>query len=264
MSRRSISLKTPTIGPIPNGPSLSNFVLRKSDKRACVTNVKIIRMKWVNMIFFGPPGAGKGTQAKIVSSKTGLPHIDTGSLIREAIKNQTELGKKAKEFVESGKLVPDDLVIGLIKEAIVGTRHDTPSQGFILDGYPRTIPQADALKKMLTELQLEPPKVINVQAPESILIQRLSSRRLCSKKSCGEIYNLISKKTKVEGKCDKCNSDLYQRKDDTEEACKERLEEYHKKTAPLENYYKQQGLLFDVDGTKDPNDIYKEITQLIS
>ena len=222
----------------------------------------------INIIFFGPPGAGKGTQAKIVSSNMELPHIDTGSLIRDAIKNETELGKKAKSFVESGKLVSDDLVIALIREALVETLHATPQtsnnfKGFILDGYPRTIPQADALKKMLEELKLKSPKVINVQAPENLLIQRLSSRRLCSNKSCGEIYNLISKKPKIEGKCDKCKSDLYQRKDDTEEACKERLKEYHSKTAPLENYYKKQNLLFDVDGTKDPNDVHKEITKYL-
>lgn len=223
--------------------------------------------KEINIIFFGPPGAGKGTQAKIVSSKLGLPHIDTGSLIREAIKNQTVLGKKAKEFVESGKLVPDELVIALIKEVLVRALratplHNKPFKGFILDGYPRTIPQADALKEMLEELKLSSPKIINVQTPEKLLIQRLSSRRLCSNKSCGEIYNLISKKPKSEGKCDLCGSELYQRKDDTEEACKERLKEYHSKTAPLENYYKKYGVLLNVDGTKDSNDVYSDIIKI--
>lgn len=220
-------------------------------------------MRETNIIFFGPPGAGKGTQAKIISSNLKLPHIDTGNLIREAIKNETMLGKKAKGFVESGKLVPDNLVIALIKEKLQGLRNGS-FKGFILDGYPRTVPQADALKSMLDDLNLTEPKVINVQAPEKILIERLSSRRLCSNKTCGAIYNLISKNPKINGKCDLCGSDLYQRKDDTEEACKQRLTEYKNKTAPLEDYYKKLNSMFTVDGTKDPNDVYIEITKIIN
>lgn len=219
-------------------------------------------MKQTNIIFFGPPGAGKGTQAQKISLESGLPHIDTGSLIRESIKNDTALGKKAKEFVEAGKLVPDNLVIALIKEKLSSLQNNN-FKGFILDGYPRTVPQADALKNMLDELKLNLPKVINVKAPEEILIERLSSRRLCSNKNCGAIYNLISKKPKNNEKCDLCGWELYQRKDDTKEACKERLKEYWNKTAPLEEYYKKQGALIDVDGTKDLNDVYETILKAI-
>ena len=220
-------------------------------------------MKVNNIVFFGAPGAGKGTQAKKVSSGFNLPHIDTGNLIREAIKKETEFGKKAKSFVESGKLVPDDLVIGLIKEKLVSLKSSS-FKGFILDGYPRTIPQAEALEQMLNELGLTSIKVINVQVPEGILIQRLSSRRLCSNKDCGAIYNLITTKPKVENKCDLCGEALYQRKDDTEEAAKERLNEYHTKTAPLEKYYRDQGVLFDINGMKEPDEVYNEIVKLFS
>ena len=206
--------------------------------------------KEINIIFFGAPGAGKGTQAKKISDELKLPHIDTGGLIREAIVNKTELGIKAQQFVESGKLVPDQLVIDLIREKLIVLK-DRNYKGFILDGFPRTIPQANALKTLLEELKLELTCVLNIQATESLLVKRLSSRRLCSNKNCGAIFNLISKKPKEENKCDVCGSALYQRKDDTEEAAKERLNEYHNKTAPLEKYYREQNKLVDIDGTKD-------------
>lgn len=220
-------------------------------------------LKVINIIFFGAPGAGKGTQAKKISFKLNLPHLDTGNLIREAITGKTELGGKAQSFVESGKLVPDDLVIDLIEEKLAGLKNGL-FKGFILDGYPRTIPQADALEKILSNLKLNTPKVINVQAPEELLIKRLSSRRICSNKNCGEIYNLLTKKPKVNGKCDLCNSDLYQRKDDTKEAAQERLNEYHNKTAPLEKYYRGKQMIADVDGTKDPDEVYNEILEIVT
>lgn len=220
-------------------------------------------MKETNIIFFGAPGAGKGTQAKKISLNLNLPHIDTGNLIREAIKKETELGKKAKNFVESGKLVPDNLVINLIKEKLQELKNGS-FKGFILDGYPRTIPQADALKDMLNELKLTIPNVVNVKAPEDILIKRLSSRRLCSDKSCGAIYNLISKAPKAKNKCDICGAELYQRKDDTEAASKERLNEYHTKTSPLEKYYRDQKKIIDVNGTQDPDEVYNEIIKRLN
>ncbi|OGI07272.1 MAG: adenylate kinase [Candidatus Melainabacteria bacterium RIFCSPLOWO2_12_FULL_35_11] len=216
----------------------------------------------MNIIFFGAPGAGKGTQAKKMSCELKLPHIDTGSLIREAITNKTELGIRAQQFVESGKLVPDNLVINLIKEKLIILK-DRNFNGFILDGFPRTIPQADALKTLLEELRLELTYVLNIQAPENILIKRLSSRRLCSNKNCGAIFNLITKRPKEENKCDLCGSPLYQRKDDTEEAAKERLNEYHNKTAPLEKYYRDQNKLADIAGTKDSEDVYNEIIKIL-
>jgi|SRR3989338_3068191 len=218
--------------------------------------------KEINIIFFGAPGAGKGTQAKKMSCELKLPHIDTGSLIREAITNKTELGIRAQQFVESGKLVPDNLVINLIKEKLIILK-DRNFNGFILDGFPRTIPQADALKTLLEELRLELTYVLNIQAPENILIKRLSSRRLCSNKNCGAIFNLITKRPKEENKCDLCGSPLYQRKDDTEEAAKERLNEYHNKTAPLEKYYRDQNKLADIAGTKDSEDVYNEIIKIL-
>lgn len=219
--------------------------------------------KEINIIFFGAPGAGKGTQAKKISTNLNLPHIDTGNLIREAILNKSELGEKAQSFVEAGNLVPDQLVIDLIREKLIALKGRV-FKGFILDGYPRTIPQANALETLLSELNLTLTCVINVQAPEDILVKRLSSRRLCSNKNCGEIYNLLTKKPKAEGKCDLCGSNLYQRKDDTEEAAKQRLNEYHNKTALLEKYYRDKGKLCDVNGTKDPNDVSSEIMKMVS
>jgi len=219
--------------------------------------------KQINIIFFGAPGAGKGTQAKKISHKLKLPHIDTGSLIREAIVNKTELGIRAQQFVESGKLVPDELVIDLIREKLIVLK-DRNFNGFILDGFPRTIPQANALKSLLEELKLDLTSVLNIQAPENILVKRLSSRRICLNKSCGAIFNLITKKPKEENKCDVCGSPLCQRKDDTEEAAKERLNEYHNKTAPLEKYYRDENKLVDMDGTKEPEEVYNEIIKILS
>ncbi len=219
--------------------------------------------KQVNIIFFGAPGAGKGTQAKKISHELKLPHIDTGSLIREAIANKTELGTKAQQFVESGKLVPDQLVIDLIREKLIVLK-DKNFNGFILDGFPRTILQANALKSLLEELKLDLAYVLNIQSPENILVKRLSSRRLCSNKSCGAIFNLVTRKPKEENKCDVCGSPLYQRKDDTEEAAKERLNEYHNKTAPLEKYYRDQNKLIDIDGAKEPEEVYNKIIKILS
>ena len=219
--------------------------------------------KETNIIFFGAPGAGKGTQAKKISQSLSLIHIDTGSLIREAITNKTTLGIKAKEFVETGKLVPDELVIALIKEKLTGLKKKD-FKGFVLDGYPRTIIQAEALEKMLEEMGIKLTCVINIKVNEPLLITRLSSRRLCSNKNCGEIYNLITKPPKVTNKCDSCGTDLYQRKDDTEEAVKQRLNEYNNKTAPLEKYYRSQNNLVDINGAGSPDEVYNEIINKVA
>lgn len=216
----------------------------------------------LNIILFGAPGVGKGTQAKQLSHDLSLPHIDTGGLIRKAIENKSELGIQAQSFVEGGKLVPDNLIIELIRERLIFLK-DQGTEGFILDGYPRTIPQADALQEMLSKLNLSLTKVINLKAPMELIIKRLSSRRMCSKKTCGAIYNLESKLPKVEGKCDICNSDLYQRKDDSEEASAERFKEYDAKTAPLEEYYKNLNLLADIDASKNPEDVFSNILSII-
>ncbi len=219
--------------------------------------------KQTNIIFFGAPGVGKGTQAKKVSSDLDIPHIDTGSLIREAINSESPLGVKAKSFVEAGKLVPDDLVIDMIREKLI-LQKNKGFRGFILDGFPRTITQANALDNLLGLLKLKITKVINITAPEEALIQRLSSRRLCSNKSCGEIYNLVSKIPKEGEKCDKCSSPIYQRKDDSESACKERLSEYNLKTSPLEKYYRDKKLIADIDGTKSQDEVFSDILNILN
>ena len=219
--------------------------------------------KEINIVFFGAPGAGKGTQAKKISQNLSLTHVDTGNLIREAISNKTVLGVKAKEFVETGKLVPDELVIELIKEKLLDLKVKV-FKGFVLDGYPRTITQADALEKMLEELKIKLTSVINIKVDKILLIPRLSSRRLCANKTCGEIYNLITSPPKVINKCDRCNSDLYQRKDDTEEAVKQRLSEYNNKTAPLEQYYRNQKKLIDINGALSPDEVYNEIINKVT
>lgn len=223
-------------------------------------------MKSTNVIFFGPPGVGKGTQAKNLALKLKLPHIDTGSLIREAIQNETELGKRAKQIVEGGNLLPDNLVNELIRERLLDLRQDKscPHKGFILDGFPRTIGQAEALTKISDELKLPDIIVLNIQAPEDLLIKRLSSRRICSNKKCGEIYNIFTKKPREDGRCSLCGSELFQRKDDLKEACKQRLVEYHNKTAPVEKYYKDRKVIIDIDGSKESDEVFNEIIKILS
>lgn len=216
-----------------------------------------------NIIFFGAPGVGKGTQSKKISDELDIPHIDTGSLIREAISSESPLGVKAKSFVEAGKLVPDDLVIDMIREKLIHQKNKG-FKGFILDGFPRTLAQATALDNLLGLLKFKITKVINIKAPENILIDRLSARRTCTNKSCGEIFNIITKKPEAENICDKCGSPLYQRKDDSQEASKQRLEEYHTKTAPLEKYYRDKKVVADIDGTKSPNQVFEDIIGLIN
>lgn len=216
-----------------------------------------------NIIFFGAPGVGKGTQSKKLSAELDIPHIDTGNLIREAISTESPLGVKAKSFVEAGKLVPDELVIDMIREKLIFQKNKG-FKGFVLDGFPRTIGQATALDNLLGLLKFKITKVINVQAPEEILIGRLSSRRTCTNKSCGTIYNVITQKPEKEGICDRCSSPLYQRKDDSEEASKQRLEEYHIKTAPLEKYYRDKKLVADIDGTKSPEEVFQDIVGLLN
>ena len=181
---------------------------------------------------------GKGTYATALKTILNIPHISTGDLFRENRKNNTELGKQAQEYMDKGDLVPDEITIAMLKERI------KDEKGFLLDGFPRTIPQADALKEM-TEIDM----VLNFVADDEVIIQRLSGRRICKK--CGAIYHIKNIKPKVEGVCDKCEGELYQRDDDMPEAIKERLDIYREKTAPLINYYKEQGLLREVKVNED-------------
>ncbi|WBY65074.1 adenylate kinase [Thermocaproicibacter melissae] len=203
----------------------------------------------MNLIFLGAPGAGKGTHAEILSKDVGIPQISTGNIIREALKSGTEMGLKAKSYIEAGKLVPDDVVIGIIRDRLA---QDDCANGFILDGFPRTIPQAEALDKMV---RID--RVINLDVPESLILRRLSGRRVCS--NCGASYNVDTRPPKKEGICDVCGGTLVQRKDDNPETVRERLKVYHEQTEPLVDYYEKQGKLRTVHGTDDTDSTARDI-----
>lgn len=199
----------------------------------------------MKMIFLGAPGAGKGTQAEIVSEKYAIPAISTGAIIREAIKNQTEMGKAAKEFTEKGALVPDDVVIGIIKERLAA---DDCANGFILDGFPRTVPQAEALENMGVSIDL----VIDIEVPDEKIVERMSGRRVCAK--CGASYHTVYNPSKDGTSCDKCGETLTIRKDDAPEVVKSRLETYHEQTEPLKGFYEKLGKLEIVVGQEEVAD----------
>jgi len=209
------------------------------------------------IIFLGPPGAGKGTHAKEISSILNIPHISTGDIFRDAIKNQTELGMKVKEFLDSGKLVPDELVWEVVKDRLDA---EDCKNGFILDGFPRTILQAELLDKYLKEKNADL-KVIYLDASDDLVIKRLSSRRVC--KNCGAIYNLISMPPKKEGICDICGGELYQRSDDYPDVIKKRLETYYKETQPLIDYYKNRGVMYTISAEKDREEVLQEILKVV-
>ena len=199
----------------------------------------------MKIILLGAPGAGKGTQAEVICNRYNIPAISTGNIIREALKTGTEMGLKAKSYMESGALVPDEVVIGIIKERIV---KDDCKDGFILDGFPRTIPQAEALDKMGIVID----KVIDIEVPDEKIINRMSGRRVCEK--CGASYHLEYKKPKVEGICDACSGTLIQRKDDHPDTVKSHLDVYHSETEPLKDYYEKQGKLTVVEGQEEIED----------
>ena len=196
----------------------------------------------MKMIFLGAPGAGKGTQAEIVSEKYAIPAISTGAIIREAIKNQTEMGKAAKEFTEKGALVPDEVVIGIIKERL---SKDDCKNGFILDGFPRTVPQAKALEEMGVSIDF----VIDIEVPDEKIIERMSGRRVCGK--CGASYHTVYNPSKKGDSCEKCDEKLTIRKDDAPEVVKSRLETYHELTEPLKDFYSERGKLGIVEGQEE-------------
>ena len=193
----------------------------------------------MNIIMLGAPGAGKGTQAAVLCEKLNIPTISTGNIIREALKNGTEMGLKAKSFMEAGQLVPDEVVIGIIKDRL---QESDCQNGYILDGFPRTIPQAEALDAMGANIDC----VIDIEVKDEVIVNRLSGRRVCE--NCGRPYHVVSLKPKVEGVCDDCNGALVQRKDDQIETIKNRLDIYHKETEPLVKYYEAQGKLKVVEG----------------
>ena len=193
----------------------------------------------MNLILLGAPGAGKGTQAEVISDALGIPQISTGNILREAVKNGTEYGLKAKAAMDSGSLVSDDVVIGILKDRIA---EDDCKNGFILDGFPRTVPQAEALENMGMNID----KVVEIYVPDETIQQRLSGRRVCE--SCGASYHTQFKPSKEEGKCDKCGGNTVQRKDDHPDTVIERLKVYHEQTAPLKDFYSKRGKLETVIG----------------
>jgi len=206
----------------------------------------------MNFIIFGPQGSGKGTQADILSDKLKIPHISTGDIFRENIKNQTGLGQKAKKYMDVGQLVPDDIVIEMIKDRL--DQADC-GQGFILDGYPRTIPQAEALDRIIKIDKV----VMEVWISDEESIKRLSGRRTCPK--CGAIYHLAFNPPQKENKCDKCGSALIVREDDSEPVIRKRLSQYHEQTEPLKEYYQKQGKLIKIDGMPPIAEVTKEILE---
>jgi len=200
----------------------------------------------MRLILLGAPGAGKGTVAKMLTALDGSVQISTGDILRGAVKEGTELGKKAKGFMDAGDLVPDELILDIMGERLL---QDDCKAGFLLDGFPRTIPQAEALKGMLSKLNIELDAAVNLEVPREVILDRLTTRRTCSNSACQEIYNTKSKPTKVEGVCDKCGSPVIQRDDETEEAISKRLDTFNEQTAPLVGFYEKEGLLLNVNAT---------------
>lgn len=211
----------------------------------------------MNVVLFGPPGAGKGTQAKALSKHYEIPHISTGDILRTNVRDGTELGKKAAEYMNRGELVPDDVLIGIIKNRLA--EPDCES-GYLLDGYPRTIPQADALAKILEDINMPLDVVLNIEVPDEELVTRLSGRYMCK---CGDSYHIKFNPPKKAGICDTCGKELYQRDDDKEEVIRQRLVSYKEKTQPLIDYYKNEGLLVNIAGAGDIDEVLGEILKVL-
>lgn len=204
----------------------------------------------------GLPGAGKGTQAEKIQEKHNIPHISTGDMFRLAIKENTELGKEAKGYLDEGALVPDEVTNGIVEERLSMSDCE---EGFLLDGFPRTIPQAETLEAILNKLNKKIDHVIHIDVPEEKLLQRLSGRRICP--TCGTTYHVLYNPPEVEGLCDKDNSELLQREDDTEETVKKRLNTNIKQTQPLLDFYKEKGVLMSINGDQHIDDVFVEIEQ---
>jgi len=212
----------------------------------------------VRVIMLGPPGAGKGTQAVRLASAYDVPHISTGDIFRTNVKDQTELGTKARQYMDAGELVPDEVVIGMIQDRLA----EPDATGFILDGFPRTVPQAQALEEMLVDLERPIDVVLRLAVDESEIVSRLTGRRTC--RNCGAIYHMDNSPPGQEGVCDRCGGELYQRDDDEEGVVLNRLDVYHRQTEPLEFFYWQRGLLRDVQAVGGVDDITKRALDVIA
>lgn len=212
----------------------------------------------MRIIMLGAPGAGKGTQAKKIAEKYGIPHISTGDIFRANIKNGTELGKKAKTYMDQGLLVPDELTCDLVVDRI---QQEDAREGYVLDGFPRTIPQAECLTEALNKLGSKIDYAIDVDVPDENIVKRMGGRRACVK--CGATYHVVFAAPKTEGVCDTCGDKLVLRDDDKPETVQKRLNVYHEQTQPLIDYYTTQGVLKTVDGTRDLNEVFQEIVDIL-
>lgn len=212
----------------------------------------------MKIIMLGAPGAGKGTQAKKIADKYSVPHISTGDIFRANIKEGTELGKKAKTYMDQGLLVPDDLVVDLVVDRV---QQDDCTNGYVLDGFPRTIPQAESLDAALEKLGEKIDYAINVEVPDENIVKRMSGRRACL--GCGATYHLVHIPPKTEGICDTCGKELVLRDDDKPETVTKRLNVYHEQTQPLIDYYTSKGVLAEVDGTKDMEEVFQDIVKVL-
>ncbi len=212
----------------------------------------------LNLAFFGPPGSGKGTQAKLLMEKLGLPHISLGDILREEVRQGTDLGKQIKALIEQGKLAPNEITIALTEKRLA---QPDCQKGFILDGYPRSAPQAEALDKIMADLKKKLDKVVYFQANEDKVVERLSGRRSC--RTCGAVFHVKFKQPKAEGKCDNCGAELYQRNDDIESAIRTRFEVYAKQTEPLLDRYRKAGSLVTVDADAGIDEVFKRLLAAI-
>jgi len=212
----------------------------------------------MRIILLGGPGAGKGTQAQKMAEAYSIAHIATGDILRQSIKDGTELGVEAKSYMDKGQLVPDDVVIGIIKERLA---QDDIQSGFVLDGFPRTVPQAEALSLLTKELNMPMDAVINIKTSSDVVVERLSGRRTC--RDCQTVYHIFYSPPKKEGKCDRCDGELYQRDDDKEETIRKRLKVYEDQTFPLLEYYKTSGKLLEVSGDVSIAEVFESIVQIL-
>lgn len=212
----------------------------------------------MNLIFMGPPGAGKGTQAEFIKQNYPIPHISTGDMFREAVSKGTEMGMKAQKYMDEGKLVPDEVTIGVVEERL--SQPDC-RQGFLLDGFPRTLVQAEALDRVTSKLGRSIEAAIDIFVPDQILVERMSGRISC--KECKTVYNLNSNPPKKAGVCDKCGGELIQRSDDKAETARKRLQVYQEETRPVMNHYQQHGVLYRIDGNRDSEAVFADIQKIL-